>query len=155
MHAAEYTHFTAAYATRHLLKPTILSCSVTELLPHRPRTPRLYWFVVGTLQRVLPDHYPSPALLPHISRTPRRHRLAIGALRHTLVRPPAALHRIVLQARFQDQPTMRPLHTFAEHHLRIGVSATSRNRGICSQSIIALRSHLPFCLAVPPPNHAS
>ena len=74
---------------------TASSSSVTELLLHRPRTPRSHWFVLGDLQRVLLDHHPSPAILPHLPRTPRRHHLAVGALQHTLVRPLAALHRIV------------------------------------------------------------
>ena len=80
--------------------PAASSSFVTELLPHRPRTPRLLWFVLGALQHVLLDHHPSPVLLPHLPRTPRCYCLAIGALQHTLVRPPSAFDRI-----FSSDPT--------------------------------------------------
>ena len=160
MHAAEHAHSTAASAIRHLLQPTILSYYSLVFFRHRASTASF----VNTPPSMVrarssstrpPSVFSAP--LPHLPRTPRRHRLAIGALQHTLVRPPAAFHWIFLQTldytiRFQDQFTACLPHIFAEHHVRIGVSATPRSRDICSQGIIGLSRTCPFVLLSLPVN---
>ena len=96
MYAVEHAHFTAI---RHLLQPTILSYCRLVFFRQKPPTassathPSSLVLAQSSSARSM-DHHPSPALLPHLPRTPRRHCLAIGSLQHSLVRPPAAFHRI-------------------------------------------------------------
>ena len=120
-------------------------------------TTRPHRFVLGASQHVLLDHHPSPALLPHLPRTLRRHCLAIGALQHSLARPPAAFHRILLQP--LHHPVPGSTYGVSTAHLR-GAPSTDRRaynatrQGYLQPGYYRVEPHLPFVL-LSLPNHVS
>ena len=159
MHTAEHARFAAEYATQHLLQPTALNYYILVFLRHRAPTAAS----ANTASSLVRARSSSMRFTGSSSVTsarttssantatsPSRNRSAAAELSTTTGRSSSNVSSSPYTVRFQDQPRAYLLHIFAEHHLRIGVSATPRDREVYSQGIIALSRTCRFVLLPPP-----
>ena len=159
MYAAERAHSTAAYAIRHLLQSTILSyCSLVFFRQRAPTASSANTPSSLVRARSSPTRFTGPSsvssapttLFANATTPLSRDRSAAAHPSTTTSRVSSGFFFRPYTTRFQDQPTACLPHIFAEHHLRIGVSTTPRDRDIFSQGIIALSRTFPFVLLLLP-----